>query len=257
MNRHRGFRKVLSAAALALFPAMILVAQDTEQELALVTDRPDFTESAIVVPRGTPQFEMGATWVQTGERDELSGAEVLIRWTVAKRIELRFGLPNYISIQDGRTTSGFSDSSIGAKFQLGPIGQNWDLALITATTVPTGSDELSFNSYIPGLILIAGRDISKTWSFGAQVDLAWPELEGDREPVWGGTAVLGAGLSERWGTFVELAIFDLNVIDTSTLLHHGYTYLLRPNMQFDVHGAVGLSDTGPDYLFGFGFSIRP
>ena len=257
MHRHRGLSTLCWAAVLSIILTSLSAAQDPAQEPELVTDRPDFTESAIVVPRGIPQFEMGATWIETDSEDELSGAEILVRWTVAKKIELRFGLPNYVSIQNGTTISGFSDSSFGAKFQLGPIGENWDLALIAATTLPTGKDDLSLNAYVPRLILIAGRDITKTWSFGTQLDLAWPESDGSRDAVWGGTAVLGAGLSNRWGTFVELAVFDLNIIETSTLLHHGYTYLIRPNMQLDVHAAVGLSDAGPDYLFGFGFSIRP
>ncbi len=245
-------------ATLLLVASSISVSSQAAAEPSeLVTDRPDFTESAVVVPVGSPQIEAGITWIDSDLVDELSGAEVLVRWTVARRFELRFGLPDYLVVSKESGASGFSDSTIGAKIQLGPIAKSWDLALIAATSLPTGKEELSFNTYVPVVILITGRELGNSWSLGAQAEAAWPEFAEERTMVWGGTVVLGTGLSEKWGTFVELAGFDLNRDEISTLLHHGYTYLLRPHIQLDIHGAIGLTDASPNYLLGAGISIRP
>lgn len=58
--------------------------QTAAEPSELVTDRPDFTESAVVAPIGSPQIEAGITWIDTDLVDELSGAEVVVRWTVAR-----------------------------------------------------------------------------------------------------------------------------------------------------------------------------
>src|SRR4051794_29638391 len=47
----------------------------------LVTDRPDFTDSTVVVPRGRLQLESGfnSEWGSDGRR-QLDAPEVLLRW---------------------------------------------------------------------------------------------------------------------------------------------------------------------------------
>jgi len=84
----------------------------------LVTDRPDFTESAIVIPAKTVQIESGFTWIDESTSEALSGPEVLVRWGLSERLELRIGLPDWVDPRGG--SSGVGDSSIGAKFQFGP-----------------------------------------------------------------------------------------------------------------------------------------
>ena len=61
----------------------------------LVTDRPDFTEGTVLVPRGTFQFEMGTTYQRHDVGYAVSGPELLLRYGLRRRVELRFGLPDY------------------------------------------------------------------------------------------------------------------------------------------------------------------
>ena len=74
-----------SSIALAGFGLLFLlpnsaVGQNTEVA-ELVTDRPDFTESGIVVPVGSLQFEAGFTWESNaGDVRSFSGPELLVRW---------------------------------------------------------------------------------------------------------------------------------------------------------------------------------
>ncbi len=65
---------------MVLVPALA-VAQGVAPTPELVTDRPDFTESAVVVPLGSLQAEAGATLDRASDGVRtLAGPELLLRW---------------------------------------------------------------------------------------------------------------------------------------------------------------------------------
>jgi hypothetical protein len=219
-----------------------------------VTDRPDFTESGVVVPRGSLQLEGGLTWDRfEDDSRSLTAPELLVRWGVGDRVELRFELPGYLDQSPGN--DGWSDGAIGVKVQLGPVG-DWDVALLAMASVPVGDDELTSDEPDPMLILTAGRDLTADWSFGSQLSASWATEDGDRELTWEGTIVLGRSISDRTGAFFELAA-DLPESGTSAVLvHHGYTWLPAPQVQLDLHAAAGLTDAAPELLIGAGVTAR-
>ncbi|HKY61551.1 MAG TPA: transporter, partial [Gemmatimonadota bacterium] len=80
----------------------------------LVTDRPDFTESAVTVPRGDVQLESGYTFTRSDEEDEHSLGEVLARIGLVERLEARIGFGSHAWITAaGNDPSGFEDPSVG------------------------------------------------------------------------------------------------------------------------------------------------
>lgn len=224
----------------------------------LVTDRPDFTESGVVVPKGSVQVEAGFTWEDGADGvRSFAGPEALVRWGLGDEFELRFGLPDYVSLSNGVSESGLGDASLGAKLQLGPAG-DWDLAGIFTVSVPTGDDAFTSDDWDPQFILAAGRDLNERWSLGTQVSLESASAGGERETVGGATAVLGMGLDEegRTGAFLELAAILPESGTAPLALHTGLTRLLQDTLQIDVHGGLGLSDTAPDVFVGAGVSFR-
>ena len=233
--------------------ALLCVSAASAQSLPdLVTDRPDFTESAVVVPLGHVQVEAGVTVVFDDDAEVISGPELLVRWTPLEHLELRFGAPDYLG-GSGLRNAGLGDPSLGIKAQFGPLN-DWDLGAIATISIPVGDDAFSTNSVDPELILTAGRDLSAWSSLGGQVQAA---RDGSAN-VWtlGGTVVLGFVLGDRVGTFVEIASSAPENSASATILHHGYTLLAGRNVQFDVHGGLGLTDAAPDYLVGAGLSVR-
>ena len=70
--------------------------QETELTPAIVTDRPDVTESSIVVPKGSLQFENGITWTTDRGNQSVDFAETLVRFGLSTRTELRLVIPNYL-----------------------------------------------------------------------------------------------------------------------------------------------------------------
>ncbi|HEY7600208.1 MAG TPA: hypothetical protein VH741_09800, partial [Candidatus Limnocylindrales bacterium] len=118
------FRAAAIVLALAAAPVTAQGVPD------LVTDRPDQTESAEVVPVGTLQVELGALFTRDetgGERiDVLEGPGSLVRWGLSPRFELRFGWPGWIeseveSAGARHDRSGAGDPELGAKLELAAL----------------------------------------------------------------------------------------------------------------------------------------
>src|SRR5688500_373298 len=87
-------------APLALLPAAACVTAPGGPRTPLVTDRPDFTESAVTVPGGV-QVEAGATYAGEAGADGTTVGEVLVRAALTPRAELRVGVPSYVTASAG------------------------------------------------------------------------------------------------------------------------------------------------------------
>lgn len=233
----------------------LIAVGDTARAQELITDRPDFTESAVTVPVGMLQIEGGATHTSLGgDHSELVLGEALLRWGFRDKLEFRFGPPSIVSASNGDTDTGISDGSIGAKLQLGPVGSGWDLAVIATTTVPIGDDQFSSDEFDPSLIFTAGRAIDETFSVGGQIVAALPTVGSDRELEWGLTWVIGAALAPQTGGFVELAATIPEEGTSAVVGHTGIVHQVTDRLQIDIHGGIGLSDTAPDAFIGAGVS---
>jgi hypothetical protein len=230
----------------------------------LVTDRPDFTESAAAVGRGTLQLEAGGTYSDFDTSSETTVGELLVRYGITRSFELRLGTPTYLWLdQPGGDDSGFVDSTIGAKLELND-GEGlgfWGrtaMGLIATTTVPTGNSEFRSSSWQPSLVLALAWDLTETVSLGSNLGVARPESGGERFDSWFGSAVVGVGLSGSTSAFFELYGFNREEPggpDTLTF-QTGVAHLLGPDFQLDARLARRLGSDGPDYLLGFGVSWR-
>ena len=244
-------RKIFSGALLISLTGVFSMVSGQ----GMVTDRPDFTESGVTVPVGALQFEGGATYSSLGgDFSEFVAGEALLRWGVRDRVEVRIGAPSYVSLSNGETHSGFGDGSIGAKLQLGPVGDGWDLATIATVSMPIGDDEFSSGELDPSLILTTGRPLGETVGIGGQVTAAWPTEGDDREFEWGGTLVLASDLSPKMGAFLELAITVPESGTAPIVGHTGVVYGVSNTFQIDLHVGIGLSDTAPDAFVGVGLA---
>ena len=68
----------------------------TAAEPEIVTERPDITESKIVAPKGSLQFENGLTRTTDHGQTALDLPETLAWFGVSDRTELRIVVPNYL-----------------------------------------------------------------------------------------------------------------------------------------------------------------
>lgn len=236
-------------------------AEGRSQDTELVTDRPDFTESASVPGPGRVQVEGGWTVEESGEAREHSLGEILVRIGLGDRFEARIEPGSWIAADDGESdVSGLDDAGLGVKIllleeQAPAIPAT---ALLASTSVPTGDDEIGSSEWHPEVRLALGWTLSEIWSLGANAGWArsGDESEGFDQAL--GSVALGRSLGERLGMFLELygsapaapAEDDVAVFDGGLTLGFG------PDAQLDVRAGVGLTDVAPDWLFGLGFARR-
>jgi len=222
----------------------------------LETDRPDFTESSLVVPQGSLQLESGFTYERGGGLRTFGGPELLLRWGVSRKTEVRIGSPSYFQVRSRQRISGFGGTYVGLKQQLGPLRGGWEAALIPAVTLPTGSRELGGKSVEPELKAVWARALGGPWSLSGMFAFYWPEGVRDRNFTFQPTISLGRALGERWGAFLEYAGQLPEQGGDAHLIHHGYTYSPSRLTQIDLHFGFGLTRAAPDFFIGAGYSVR-
>lgn len=246
---------------------LLAPAEAASQEAeSLVTDRPDFTESASVPGGGRIQVEGG--WTVEGD-DEVrahSLGEVLIRIGVGERFEARIEPLTWISIDGDETVDaddadGLDDAGIGFKamlFDARPPGVP-AAAILLGTTIPTGDEEVGEEGWQPEARLALGWDLSELWSLGANLGWGRPEEDGERFDQALGSVALGRSLGERVGAFLELyglAPAGAEGNDDAAYLDGGFTLAFGPDAQLDARAGAGLTDAAADWFFGLGFARR-
>lgn len=233
------------------------------QQGALVTDRPDFTESSATITPGRVQLEAGYTFSRGGETRRHGLGELLTRIGLVERLELRAGLNSFV-ISDGpeEDREGFEDLLVGAKLRLaepgGPGRWRPAVSLLARTFIPTGARGIGGNELAPELKLILGWEVSPRLAVGANLNVASVETEGDRFAQFSGSVSLGASVARRVGAFAEAFGFVAgNPLGADVgFLNGGVTLQASDDFQFDGRLGVGFGDEEPNYFTGLGFALR-
>lgn len=239
------------------FLAIFGLVKVLQAEGPIVTDRPDFTESSVVVPLGSTQVESGFTFVRSDKRNEaFSAPEVLIRHSLGEKTELRVGLPDYNWLKSpGSRQEGLENTYLGAKIQLGPC-KGIDLAIIPAVFIPTGRKGIRSEALSPEVKFVYSLGLPNDCSLSGMVYAASLEDEGDRMTPLQHTISLGIPVRDKVGMFVEHVVDAQKGSRPAHLLHSGFTYQPKLDRQFDLHYGIGLTRNAPDFFIGAGFSIR-
>jgi hypothetical protein len=226
----------------------------------LVGDRPDFTESAVVVPRGSVQVELGLTSAHLDGARQESFGELLCRIGVASGFELRLEPGSYLRERDGGSAEqGREDGAVGCKIELAPAG-GWrpETAIIAGTTLPTGVRALRNDHLQPDLLLAWGWDLGPTLALGANAGCGWRH-DGDASFTEGRASVsLGAALAPRVGAFLETFAWTAAPGEELDPMYCdlGITALIAPQLQIDMRFGAGLNGRDPDHFWGVGLVAR-
>jgi hypothetical protein len=130
----------LLVSLLACFGAVSAAAEvcpTAKDEIA--TDRPDVTNSSLVVPAGSLQSENG---VNASARDGariFDGTNSRLRLGVAPCLEVLVDAPNYFAVFSGEGDSGATDLVPAIKWQISPIPGKVDLSIVVGTGLPIGT----------------------------------------------------------------------------------------------------------------------
>ncbi|HEX5044689.1 MAG TPA: transporter [Candidatus Polarisedimenticolaceae bacterium] len=241
--------------------AWLLMALPAAAQEALVTDRPDQTESAVVVPRHAVQVETGAIVERDDEVEVLGLPGTLVRYGLSPRLELRLAWPGWVRVESGSdAVDGLADPEIGMKLAL---SSKRELALLAHLSLPAGDEDVGAPDPAPAVRLSAAHDLGERVGFGWNLGVETGTQQVDDGSTrllarWIYTASLGYAPSDAWGTFVEV-FGDLPASDPAPAAHSldgGVTWLLRSNLQLDLAAGIGLTDGAPDRFATAGLSLR-
>ena len=233
-------------------------------EEPLITDRPDFTESANSVGRGVVQFESGVTFIEFPSGTNVTTlGEILVRWGVSVPLELRFQIPTYEWKRNGESTSGFQNGGIGLKYELASgdgrgIIAGAEAAVIASTTLPTGPQEIASPKWQPSAVAAISWELGPNTGLGMNLGISRPADENDRYTSTWLSAALGVGVGAATSVFFELYGFNREETrgPNTVTFQTGIVYLMNNDLQLDLRVARRLSDSGPDLLLGAGVSWR-
>lgn len=231
---------------------------------ALVSDRPDFTESTNTIVPGHVQVEAGVTAQEVGEEDSLTVGELLVRIGVGERLEARLGVGSWSQVDlPGARLEGLEDPSVGFKVRLtDPPGDRPPglpaAALLFSTTVPVGSDELTADEWQPEVRLALDWDLTDRFSLGANLGYAYPDEDGERFHQALASVTAGIAATDRLSFFLETYGFSEETPDGDSTQYAdtGLTFSLNDNLQLDARIGFGLNDPSPERFVGVGIAAR-
>ena len=227
------------------------------QEAEIVTDRPDVTESSFVVPVGALQFENGFAWTANHGAESVDFSQTLIRLGILDKTEFRIVVPDYIhNLGSIPIQSGFEDSAIGLKQQLGPMAGGVDLSVIVALSVPSGATGVSSGGYDPFIKFPWSKDLEHGWSIGGMQSLFWNTDGRKRNGVWEPTLYLEKQILKPLDAFVEFAGDYARRGGSRQLAHFGAAFRLNTTSQVDFHFGFGINRETPAQFFAGGYSVR-
>jgi|SRR5271169_2785472 len=218
----------ISTALLAFILAGLVPVHGQDQPASpntwgpIVTDRPAFTNSSVVVPSGSFQAENGSLVTNNQGQSIADGSETLVRFGVATRTELRFTVPDYYyNLNGSGRSSGFGDLAVGVKEQLGPRPGGFDVSATLFLSCTTGADGVSTGGYDPGLQLAWSHGLSSKWTAAGMFSLYYPTQDRLRNLAGESTLLVDRQLRRPWDAFVEYAGDFPERGGSSQLLHFG------------------------------------
>ena len=222
---------------------------------AIATDRPDVTNSSLVVPVGSLQSENGVNFSARDGGRIIDGTNTRWRLGIASCLELLVDLPNYSTTVRGPGSSGFSDVSPAIKWQVSPIPGKIDASLVFGVGLPTGTVDIAGRGAQPYLQMPWSWELHDGWGVsGMLTEFFRPSNVVTRTTE--ATFAIEKNLTEKMSLFVEYVGDYPETASPSQLLNSGGLYRLSPTQQVDFHVAFGLNHNAPSYIVGVGYSFR-
>jgi hypothetical protein len=245
---------------------------DEQKEEPLESDRPDFTDSSTTIGYQRIQIESGYTYTQAIAGDPAHDAhdlpELLVRYGVAERLELRFAwdegmvFDRYTDRNSGRVVSenGSTDLDVGFKYALRKQDK-WrpQSAIIVSVSAPVGSPAQSSRQVDPLVNYLYSWEFTKKLSLNCSTGCLWTAESGDHFSRFSQSASAEYELTEKLHVFNEWFAFFRRDSSDSRPQHYydaGLTYLVTPNFQLDWRAGLGLNDAADGFFTGCGLTIR-
>ncbi|MBO0757212.1 MAG: transporter, partial [Bradyrhizobiaceae bacterium] len=133
---------LIGLASLTLLVSAALAQCPREQD-PIATDRPDVTNSSLVLPPGSFQSENGINVSQFKGGHTLDATNSRLRFGVAPCWEILVDVPTYVRAVNGALSSGFTNVTPALKWQISSIRGKVDLSATLGAALPTGTKSIA------------------------------------------------------------------------------------------------------------------
>lgn len=222
----------------------------------IATDRPDVTNSSLVVPMGSFQSENGVNFRGQDGGQIIDGTNTRWRLGVAPCLEVLVDLPTYLGPTRGPGNSGFTDVTPAIKWQVSPIPGKIDLSLVAGVALPTGAPGIAGPGAQPYLQMPWSWELHDGWGVSGMLTEFFRPADVVTRGITETTFSIDKKVTERASLFAEYVGDYPENASPSQLFNSGGTYRLTPTQQVDFHVALGLNHNAPSYIVGIGYSFR-
>ncbi|SDT47107.1 transporter [Bradyrhizobium canariense] len=222
----------------------------------IATDRPDVTNSSLVVPVGSLQNENGVNLTARDDGQTIDGTNSRWRLGVAPCLELLVDLPTYFANVRGPGSSGFADVSPAIKWQVSPVPGKIDLSLVFGAALPTGAASIAGRGAQPYVQMPWSWELQDGWGLSGMFTEFFHPSDFTTNRITETTFAIEKKIGERASLFVEYVGDYPEGANPSQFLNSGGLYRLTPTQQVDFHVALGLNRNSPSYIAGIGYSFR-
>ena len=246
---------------------------------ALATDRPGFSDTAFLVPRGHAHLELGAGYAYDHEDQSrartytigttalrvgvLDDFELRVKWGGMSLVDTRYpdtsaGGRSFIHHQN---IDGATDLSVGFK---SPILKHTDanhlpnLSMVPSLSIPSGTNTKTSGDVDPTFELAWNYPLSdKLTGYGIGAIASISDADG-RFAQASASLAASYALTDRLSLFVEyFGIYpSARNADCQHNLNGGPVLLINDNLQLDFAVGMGLNEEAPDFFTNVGLSIR-
>jgi hypothetical protein len=220
----------------------------------IATDRPDVTNSSLVVPYGSLQAENGIDRTVKHGSNVFDGTNTRLRLGIAHCTEFLIDVPTYFLSLNGSQPSGFSDVVVSFKRQL-PVPLGFNLSATVGLGFPSGFSTITGHGYKPYLQFPWSHEIADGWEAVGMFTLTWFPSESPRNPTFESTFSLERAFGSSADAFVEY-VGDYDHQRPSQVLDAGAAWRFTRTQQLDFHAGFGLNSSSVDHYFGIGYSFR-
>jgi hypothetical protein len=222
----------------------------------IATDRPDVTNSSLVVPVGSFQSENGINLSSRDGGRTHDGTNSRWRLGIAPCLEVLVDLPTYFANVKVPGSSGFSDVAPAMKWQISPLPGKIDLSMTIGVALPTGAAAIAGRGVQPYLQFPWSWELHDGWGFSGMFTEFFRPDDFTSKRITETTFVIEKKLTDNISLFTEYVGDYPAGGSPSQLLNSGGLYHLTHNQQLDFHFAVGLNHNAPSYILGVGYSFR-
>jgi len=226
------------------------------------TDRPDQTESPVVLPKNWLQLELGVSIQKNEAHDnEFLLPTLLTKYGLLKNLELRLitSVRRYQTIDNSGNTvyqNGIEPVEFGAKIGL-VEEKKWipKTSLLFHVVIPTlASKDLKADKLAPNFLFSMQNTISEKMGLGYNLGAEWDGT--NNEPGWIYSISPGFNVGENWYMYIEAFGTISKLESPQHNIDGGLAYYVNNNTKLDISGGFGISKAAPAWYLAVGGSWR-